>query len=428
MKNEEFKTKKFANATVYTLESATSGGTSAGGIASVSAPIGGVRRRGDNLIAQEGDKDKVDAIKPRNFVAKNAKMGGAGQHKDKKKAEKQGDFKHKNKSLDMAESERTMSRAAKGYEKYGKKGMQALAKAGRDGAGEEKLDKIRDKHDKYNEGVAGPEKCWPGHRKVGTKPGTGKNAGKRVNDCEKIGEQDMSEDHEIQMASSELESIAKDAVHLLDLVRKYSEQEGLQAWQQSKITKAADYLNSVLQSISGEQSNVNETLDTSDLIDAVYDALTQNYGDVVRQYGHETVGDAIINVVKSYGNSAEGFDEIDMMANDVMDTLKGGNDDMEEDHSTMGQGYGIGGYNTAQSQAIRPGAGQNMPVAEDAYIAELFNKLAEKIPANAPVDVWIKDFEKSNAPQFRGKNLEKRRQMAVAASYSAKNPSKKKKK
>jgi hypothetical protein len=42
--------------------------------------------------------------KPRNFVAKNAKMGGAGQHKDKKKAEKQGDAKHKNKQMDMAES------------------------------------------------------------------------------------------------------------------------------------------------------------------------------------------------------------------------------------------------------------------------------------------------------------------------------------
>jgi len=34
--------------------------------------------------------------------------------------------------------------------------------------------------------VAGPKNCWPGHRKVGTKPGTGKNKGKRVNDCEKI--------------------------------------------------------------------------------------------------------------------------------------------------------------------------------------------------------------------------------------------------
>jgi hypothetical protein len=36
--------------------------------------------------------------------------------------------------------------------------------------------------------VAGAQKCWPGHRKVGTQPGTGKNKGKRVNDCEKISE------------------------------------------------------------------------------------------------------------------------------------------------------------------------------------------------------------------------------------------------
>jgi hypothetical protein len=34
--------------------------------------------------------------------------------------------------------------------------------------------------------VAGPDKCWPGHRKVGTQPGTGKNKGKRVNKCKKI--------------------------------------------------------------------------------------------------------------------------------------------------------------------------------------------------------------------------------------------------
>ena len=50
-------------------------------------------------------KEFIPAEKPRNFVAKNAKMGGAGQHKDKKKAEKQGDFKHKNKQYaeDVAE-------------------------------------------------------------------------------------------------------------------------------------------------------------------------------------------------------------------------------------------------------------------------------------------------------------------------------------
>ena len=39
------------------------------------------------------------------------------------------------------------------------------------------------------EEVAGPDNCWPGHRKVGTQKGTGKNAGKRVNKCEKIPEE-----------------------------------------------------------------------------------------------------------------------------------------------------------------------------------------------------------------------------------------------
>jgi len=43
------------------------------------------------------------------------------------------------------------------------------------------------------EGVAGAQKCWKGFRKVGTKAGTGANAGKRVNDCEKIGEDAVEE-------------------------------------------------------------------------------------------------------------------------------------------------------------------------------------------------------------------------------------------
>jgi len=46
----------------------------------------------------------------------------------------------------------------------------------------------------YLEEVAGPEKCWPGHKKIGTQPGTGKNAGKRVNKCKKIKENEYSYD------------------------------------------------------------------------------------------------------------------------------------------------------------------------------------------------------------------------------------------
>lgn len=44
-----------------------------------------------------------------------------------------------------------MSRAAKGYEKYGREGMQALAKAGREGRD---LDPVRQRYDKYDEAVA----------------------------------------------------------------------------------------------------------------------------------------------------------------------------------------------------------------------------------------------------------------------------------
>jgi hypothetical protein len=58
-------------------------------------------------------------------------------------------------------NERDMSRAAKGYEKYGKAGMQALAKAGREGKA---LDPVRNKYDKYDKEVdegayqGGPDK------------------------------------------------------------------------------------------------------------------------------------------------------------------------------------------------------------------------------------------------------------------------------
>lgn len=52
--------------------------------------------------------------------------------------------------LRSAMSEGTMSRAAKGYEKYGKEGMAALAKAGREGRD---LDPVRAKYDRYDEGA-----------------------------------------------------------------------------------------------------------------------------------------------------------------------------------------------------------------------------------------------------------------------------------
>ena len=146
---------------------------------------------------------KVEAPKPRNFVAKNAKTAGAGAHKDKKKAEKKGDLKHKKEKVPMDENEQLSEKAvSKAQQKFmgmvhaAKKGekpaSKEVAKAAKGMSGKAAKDFASTKHkglpDKKIDEVAGPEKCWPGHRKVGTKPGTGKNAGKRVNDCEKIKE------------------------------------------------------------------------------------------------------------------------------------------------------------------------------------------------------------------------------------------------
>ena len=49
--------------------------------------------------------------------------------------------------------------------------------------------------------------------------------------------------------------------------------------------------------------------------------------------------------------------------------------------------------------------------------------LDEKLRKNAPVSKYVSDFEKSDAPQFKGKSSKERRNMAVAA-YAEKNPGK----
>lgn len=47
----------------------------------------------------------IEPPKPRNFVAKNATTSGAGAHKDKKKAAKSGEVKHKAQSIPVSEGE-----------------------------------------------------------------------------------------------------------------------------------------------------------------------------------------------------------------------------------------------------------------------------------------------------------------------------------
>ena len=51
-------------------------------------------------------------------------------------------------------------------------------------------------------------------------------------------------------------------------------------------------------------------------------------------------------------------------------------------------------------------------------LSEIKAKVLEKLTAKTPMKTYIKDFAKSDAPQFKGKTKEKKRQMAVAAKLS----------
>lgn len=69
--------------------------------------------RAGGMQEAAGDRKSITAAPPRNFVAKNAKMGGAGQHKDQKRAAKQGDVKHKGKLDEQALVEADLAELSK---------------------------------------------------------------------------------------------------------------------------------------------------------------------------------------------------------------------------------------------------------------------------------------------------------------------------
>jgi len=69
----------------------------------------------------------------------------------------------------------------------------------------------------------------------------------------------VDQDHEVQMARADLYKIAKYAIKLHELLKNVTEAEGLEGWQQAKITKAADYMGSVYHSLEYEKKVMPES-------------------------------------------------------------------------------------------------------------------------------------------------------------------------
>jgi hypothetical protein len=105
-----------------------------------------------DFLDMDKDGNKKEPMKKAVADKKTTEALKGGQRKldvDKDGKLEKSDFEKLRASKGVKEAEqKTMSRAAKGHEKYGKEGMQALAKAGKEG---KSLDPVRKKYDKYDE-------------------------------------------------------------------------------------------------------------------------------------------------------------------------------------------------------------------------------------------------------------------------------------
>ena len=189
-----------------------------------------------------------------------------------------------------------------GVKKYGKAGMKAIQSAAGKGASHQEIGKIKDKHLKDEVGetatvgataagniatVANPHiansKAKPKKQKPTDNALDNKSHGlfgqplKRLNNSKEVTMDkdtelkenlaDMAskveQDHEVQMARAQLYKIAKYSIKMHEMLKNVSEQEGLEGWVQSKITKAADYMGAVYHNMDYEQKfeEVSESAD-----------------------------------------------------------------------------------------------------------------------------------------------------------------------
>jgi hypothetical protein len=177
------------------------------------------------------------------------------------------------------------------------------------------------------------------------------------------------QDDEPNMLKSDLYRIAKYAMELYKMMDKYDDmpvEVDFPHWWQSKVTKAKDMISSAHHYLQGEEQVAQ--------IDAVMDTINEekpllNIGDIINHKGVEK------KVVRISGNRV------------FLQPL----------------GVPGGGVEIDRQLGIR------------SKLAEL---VKEKLTAKTPMGKYIKDFAKSDAPQFKGKSKEKKREMAIAAKLS----------
>lgn len=465
--NNEFKKITQDNVTRYVLENASSGGTSSGSVATVPGALGKVRKRGDNILAQEADKKTVPASTPRNFVAKNAKTGGAGQHKDKKKAEKQGDVKHRKPFAEQGVAEGSLGTALLWPEVVNKVSgaMKAMGWKGTrkaDGTfmfstrGQETDDQYYTVIiDNAGEGfftyaLGTIEEGDPRIGEQESLPNTEASVSELMNairDGFGLSEQDVAEgfngeyDDEAGMAQSNLITTARAVMGLLKTIK---DRDNLPEWGQEKIAKAEmmlvsvwDYLQSQKAMGNDPQQGVAEAIVSSG--DATLELLELNiFKDLIGEHSLSNYDEEFAQspnwqkVVARWTPKAEGLYDLvirlhnagkkisSQEARAITDTAYDGSDaynDPESAASDLPRIYAQQ-YN-AISQFIqnisnpKPNNMHEQGVAEgDAYIESLQTMMERQLEPTMDLDAWVDNFQNADPQkyhQFKNKTPEKKK-------------------
>jgi len=117
----------------------------------------------------------------------------------------------------------------------------------------------------------------------------------------------------------------------------------------------------------------------------------------------EQIDELSKNTVRSYYNKAGD------QGREIMGKMMVGGGDWSKDEKDTKTLYKRG---KGRQMALKRRRGE-VKMSEEA------EQIDEKLTAKTPMGTYIKDFQKSDAPQFKGKSQEKRRVMAIAAKLTA---------
>jgi hypothetical protein len=256
-------------------------------------------------------------------------------------------------------------------------------------------------------------------------------------------------DYEGEMAKNQLLTIADAAEELYDMLE---DDENLPEWVQNKITKAADYIDSVRdymvakdvdlddEDMYGDDDDMYESTDLGEEVE-----LEEEYSKSIGYKGAEDMINRLSkiltpnsnlckgiskdadNVVPEFKKMQKAMDQINSVWDEVERTVQQSmNEEVELDEAKKVQGRKL----TAKEikAALASGKAQAKPkdqvsLAKTPWddMKEDLSDITEKLSVAQGVGAWIDDFKKSDAPQFKGKSEKERRDMALAAYLSRKN-------